>query len=44
MRNVASWSFKVPYELFVDVPERSLVGAIVEGHRYISSLDDVDGQ
>lgn len=40
LRTVGPDTFAVPPHLFVDVPEELLVGAIVDGRRYRSPLED----
>ncbi|WP_100248017.1 hypothetical protein [Streptomyces pseudogriseolus] len=40
LRTVGPDVFAVPPHLFVDVPEELLIGAIVDGHRYRSPLED----
>lgn len=40
VRTVSLDSFAVPVHLFVDMPEDILVGALVDGHRYISPAED----
>lgn len=34
------FSFAVPAALFVEVPERILIGALIDGHRYVSPMED----
>ncbi|MFF5968268.1 hypothetical protein ACFY64_32000 [Streptomyces collinus] len=40
VRTVSSTVFAVPAALFTDVPERLLIGSLVDGHRYISPDED----
>lgn len=40
LRTVGPDTFAVPPRLFVDVPEELLVGAVVDGRRYRSPLED----
>ncbi|MBT3161509.1 hypothetical protein HTV80_00070 [Streptomyces sp. Vc74B-19] len=40
LRTVGPDTFAVPPRLFVDLPEKLLVGAIVDGHRYRSPVED----
>ncbi len=42
LRTVGPDTFAVPPDLFVDVPEELLVGAIVDGRRYRSPLEDAE--
>jgi hypothetical protein len=34
------FSFAVPAALFAAVPERVLIGALIDGHRYVSPVED----
>lgn len=40
IRTVSTFEFAVPAGLFVDVPESVLIGALVDGHRYVSPVED----
>ncbi|GGQ50164.1 hypothetical protein GCM10010250_22210 [Streptomyces althioticus] len=40
VRTVSPQAFAVPHRLFTDVPERLLIGALVDGHRYVSPEED----
>lgn len=40
VRTVSSHDFAVPAPLFTHMPERLLIGAMVDGHRYISPDED----
>ncbi len=40
MRTVSPQAFAVPHHLFTDVPEPLLIGATVDGHRYVSPAED----
>ncbi|MEC3995162.1 hypothetical protein VSR01_17130 [Actinacidiphila sp. DG2A-62] len=40
VRTVGTSTFAVPPHLFTDVPEPVLIGATVDGHRYVSPLED----
>lgn len=40
VRTSSSVSFAVPPHLFVEVPEALLIGALVDGHRYVSPDED----
>lgn len=40
IRTVSTFEFAVPAHLFVDVPESVLIGALVDGHRYVSPEED----
>ncbi|WP_258308651.1 hypothetical protein [Streptomyces sp. NWU339] len=40
LRTVSPDTFAVPPRLFTDAPENLLIGAIVDGHRYRSPLED----
>lgn len=40
IRTVSTTDFAVPADLFVDVPESVLIGALVDGHRYVSPAED----
>lgn len=40
IRTVAPNTFAVPADLFVDVPEDILIGALVDGHRFVSPTED----
>ncbi|WNI20273.1 hypothetical protein [Actinacidiphila sp. ITFR-21] len=40
IRTVSTNSFAVPPRLFVEVPEEILIGALVNGHRYVSPDED----
>ncbi|MFH8577125.1 hypothetical protein [Streptomyces zaomyceticus] len=40
VRTVGINTFAVPAELFVEAPEAILVGALVDGHRYVSPEED----
>ncbi|MEV5930922.1 hypothetical protein ACPCSG_23530 [Streptomyces cellulosae] len=40
VRTVSPQAFAVPHHLFTDVPERLLIGALVDGHRYVSPEED----
>ncbi|MEH0579120.1 MULTISPECIES: hypothetical protein [Streptomyces] len=40
VRTCSTTEFEVPPALFTNVPERLLIGSIVDGHPYVSALDD----
>jgi hypothetical protein len=40
IRTVSSTEFAVPASLFTQVPEPLLIGALVDGHRYVSPAED----
>ncbi|MEU1852930.1 C2H2-type zinc finger protein [Streptomyces sp. NPDC019990] len=40
VRTVSTTDFAVPTTLFTDVPEHLLIGALVDGHRYVSPDED----
>jgi hypothetical protein len=40
IRTVGPGAFAVPAALFVDAPEEILIGALVDGHRYVSPDED----
>lgn len=40
IRTVAQNTFGVPDEMFADAPEELLIGAMVDGHRYVSPVED----
>jgi hypothetical protein len=40
IRTVSTTDFAVPARLFTEVPERLLIGATVDGHRYVSPDED----
>ncbi|MFF4146875.1 hypothetical protein ACFY0A_37370 [Streptomyces sp. NPDC001698] len=40
LRTVSQSEFAVPARQFTDMPERLLIGAIVDGHRYVSPDED----
>ncbi|MER7742310.1 C2H2-type zinc finger protein [Streptomyces sp. NPDC096538] len=40
VRTVSPQAFAVPHHLFPDIPEELLIGSIVDGHRYVSPLED----
>ncbi|GAA2948240.1 hypothetical protein ACFPN0_15245 [Kitasatospora cinereorecta] len=40
VRTVSPSAFSVPHNLFTDVPEPLLIGALVDGHRYVSPDED----
>lgn len=40
IRTVSTFEFAVPAGLFVDMPESVLIGALVDGHRYVSPDED----
>ncbi|MFF0092683.1 hypothetical protein ACFYSF_22355 [Streptomyces canus] len=40
VRTVSSTVFAMPGALFTEVPERLLIGSVVDGHRYISPDED----
>ncbi|PSK57983.1 hypothetical protein B0E38_01828 [Streptomyces sp. 111WW2] len=40
IRTVGLYLFAVPADLFVQAPEDILVGALVDGHRYVSPAED----
>lgn len=45
VRTTTPDTFAVPDELFIDVPEPLLIGALVNGHRYVSPDEDAaDGR
>ncbi|MEV7948805.1 hypothetical protein AB0O74_17780 [Streptomyces rubiginosohelvolus] len=41
-RTVSPTSFNVPADLFPAVPEELLIGAVVDGHRYVSPVEDAE--
>ncbi|MEU1815145.1 hypothetical protein ABZ543_08100 [Streptomyces roseifaciens] len=42
VRTVSTHTFAVPASLFVQAPEAVLIGALVDGHRYVSPQEDDD--
>jgi hypothetical protein len=40
IRTVAPNTFAVPADLYVDAPEEILIGALVDGHRFVSPSED----
>lgn len=40
VRTVSTTAFAVPVELFVSAPEEILIGALIDGHRYVSPVED----
>jgi hypothetical protein len=40
VRTVSTVAFAVPADLFVSAPEELLIGALVDGHRYVSPVED----
>ncbi|MEC3994997.1 hypothetical protein VSR01_16250 [Actinacidiphila sp. DG2A-62] len=40
IRTLSPTEFAVPPHLFTDVPEQVLIGALVDGHRYVSPVED----
>ncbi|MFI2434642.1 C2H2-type zinc finger protein [Streptomyces sp. NPDC018693] len=40
VRTVSTTTFAVPAKLFTEVPEPLLIGATVDGHRFVSPLED----
>ncbi|MFJ2205939.1 hypothetical protein [Streptomyces microflavus] len=40
IRTVSPQDFAVPASLFVDAPEEVLIGALVDGNRYVSPVED----
>ncbi|GAA2946065.1 MULTISPECIES: C2H2-type zinc finger protein [Streptomyces] len=42
IRTVSTAEFAVPDDLFVDVPEELLIGSVVDGHRYVSPVEDAE--
>ncbi|MEU2487040.1 hypothetical protein ABZ593_20830 [Streptomyces sp. NPDC012617] len=40
VRTVGPSAFSVPHQLFTDVPEPLLIGALIDGHRYVSPVED----
>ncbi|CAL9537714.1 hypothetical protein [Streptomyces sp. enrichment culture] len=40
VRTVSPQAFAVPHHLFTGIPERLLIGALVDGHRYVSPEED----
>lgn len=40
VRTVSTTAFAVPAELFAAAPEEVLIGALVDGHRYVSPVED----
>ncbi|MFC8723761.1 hypothetical protein [Streptomyces bacillaris] len=40
VRTVSTNVFAVPADLFVDMPEELLIGALIDGHRYVSPEED----
>lgn len=40
VRTVAPNAFGVPADLFVQIPEPLLIGALIDGHRYVSPDED----
>jgi hypothetical protein len=40
VRTVAPNTFAVPGDLFTDIPEEVLIGALVDGHRFVSPSED----
>ncbi|MFF4292094.1 hypothetical protein ACFY0N_00385 [Streptomyces vinaceus] len=40
VRTVSPVRFAVPSQLFTDIPEALLIGALVDGHRYVSPDED----
>ncbi|MFD3978256.1 hypothetical protein ACFWR6_06685 [Streptomyces griseus] len=41
-RTVSPTSFAVPADRFAAVPEELLIGAVVDGHRYVSPAEDAE--
>ncbi|MEU6628461.1 C2H2-type zinc finger protein [Streptomyces parvus] len=41
-RTVSPTSFNVPADLFPAVPEELLIGSVVDGHRYVSPVEDAE--
>lgn len=42
VRTVTPQEFAVPARLFLEVPERLLIGSFVDGHRYVSPEEDAE--
>lgn len=42
LRTVSTHAFAVPARLFVQAPEETLIGALVDGHRYVSPDEDAE--
>jgi hypothetical protein len=40
VRTVSTTAFAVPTDLFASAPEEVLIGALVDGHRYVSPVED----
>lgn len=40
VRTVSTTAFAVPADLFAAAPEAILIGALVDGHRYVSPVED----
>ncbi|MGW6391216.1 hypothetical protein ACWFR1_12105 [Streptomyces sp. NPDC055103] len=40
LRTASTNEFAVPAALFVDAPEEILIGSLVNGHRYVSPVED----